>query len=406
MAKTITKYSIFLASPSDVEYERNEIDKFIKEINLSFGNSNDIHLELKKWETHSAPGITHEYTQDIINNDIGDDYDIFVGLLWKKFGTPTPVAMSGTEEEFKRAVERFKNGENVQVLVYFKNEGVQNINDIDPIQLIKVNDFKKSLSEAGVFYSTFSTIEELGNQLRLHIPKRITGLGKIKTNEINHSNSSLQITTTESKDEVIIDEDEVIIDEDDFGFFDYIFEFQSFMWSSNIALTSIDLSTREVASQLDERTVEITFLNQSGNAHPHQYLSQFKMVSKILLDYVKKLKLDTNSFYENFESAIKTGLKFINTYTLFDEEDYSKNLREIYESSITLKENIPKGIDGMKGFRDTIKNLPKIQSNINHASKVLEKQLDDLIVKLSSSYKLTIEFMSEIELKLNTNNIR
>ncbi|WP_286754231.1 MULTISPECIES: DUF4062 domain-containing protein [Sphingobacterium] len=401
MAKTITKYSIFLASPSDVEYERNEIDKFIKEINLSFGNSNDIHLELKKWETHSAPGITNEYTQDIINNDIGDDYDIFVGLLWKKFGTPTPVAMSGTEEEFNRAVERFKNGENVQILVYFKNEGVQNISDIDPVQLIKVNDFKKSLSEAGVFYSTFSSIEELGNQLRLHIPKRIAGLGKIKTNEINHSNSSLQITNTESKDKVIIDEDEVIIDEDDFGFFDYMFDFQALMWSSNTALTSIELSTKDVATQLDERTVEITFLNQSGNANPHQYLSQFKMVSKILLDYVKKLKLDTDSFYENFESAIKTGLKFINTYTIFDDEEYSKNLLEIYESSIILKENIPKGIEGMKGFRDTIRSLPKIQSNINHASKVLEKQLDDLVLKLSSSYKLTIEFMSEIELKLN-----
>lgn len=394
MAKTITKYSIFLASPGDLDYERNEIDKFIKEINLSFGSSNDIHIELKKWETHTAPGITHEYTQDIVNNDIGDDYDIFVGILWKKFGMPTPVAMSGTQEEFNRAVERFKNGDNIQVLFYFKNEGVQNISDIDPLQLIKVNDFKKSLSEDGVFYSTFSSIEELGNQLRLHIPKRISDLAKIKADEINNSNNSLQITSVES-------EEEVLIGEEDFGYFDYMFDFQALIWSSNMALTSIELSTKDVATQLDERTVEITFLNQSGNANPHQYLSQFKMVSKILLDYVKKLKLDTDSFYENFESAIKTGLKFINTYTLLDDEEYSKNLLEIYESSIILKDNIPKGIEGMKGFRDTIRSLPKIQSNLNYASKVLEKQLDDLVLKLSSSYKLTIEFMSEIELKLN-----
>ena len=40
----------------------------------------------------------------LINDQIGK-YDIFLGVMWRRFGTPTGVAESGTEEEFRRALE-------------------------------------------------------------------------------------------------------------------------------------------------------------------------------------------------------------------------------------------------------------------------------------------------------------
>jgi hypothetical protein len=55
----------------------------------------------------------------------------------------------------------------------------------------------------------------------------------------------------------------------------------------------------------------------------------------------------------------------------------------------------------MTSFYKIIKRLPKIQSNINFASRTLERRLSDLINKLNNSYKLISEFVSEIELKLN-----
>ena len=38
--------------------------------------------------------------QQIINSQVSDEYDIFIGILWTRFGTPTERAGSGTEEEF------------------------------------------------------------------------------------------------------------------------------------------------------------------------------------------------------------------------------------------------------------------------------------------------------------------
>jgi translation initiation factor 2B subunit (eIF-2B alpha/beta/delta family) len=125
------------------------------------------------------------------------------------------------------------------------------------------------------------------------------------------------------------------------------------------------------------------------------------MTSKVMLEYAEKLKIETPNFYDNFESSIKIGLKFINTFSIFDGAEYEKNLNHLYESSLVLKGNMPKAIDGMTSFYKIIKRLPKIQSNINFASRTLERRLSDLINKLNNSYKLISEFVSEIELKLN-----
>ena len=59
----------------------------------------DFRIESKKWEKDVFPAFGED-SQDVINKQIGTDYNIFVGIMWKKFGTPTSRAESGTEEEF------------------------------------------------------------------------------------------------------------------------------------------------------------------------------------------------------------------------------------------------------------------------------------------------------------------
>ena len=107
MARTITLFKIFVASPSDLNDERNLIADIVDELNLSFLNKSDVKIELVKWETHANPGV-EDYSQKVINTDIGDDYDIFIGLMWSKFGTRTQEYGSGTEEEFNNAYTKYK----------------------------------------------------------------------------------------------------------------------------------------------------------------------------------------------------------------------------------------------------------------------------------------------------------
>ena len=81
MAKTQTILQVFVASPRDVVDERKILEDVISEFNLTWSDTNKIRLELLKWETHAHPGFGED-AQDAINRQIGNEYDIFIGILW------------------------------------------------------------------------------------------------------------------------------------------------------------------------------------------------------------------------------------------------------------------------------------------------------------------------------------
>ena len=120
---------------------------------MSYGSQNNWFLEVVKWETNSAPGISKGHIQDLISTDIGNDYDLFIGLMWMKFGTPTAAAGSGTEEEFYHALKRFQNEpDSLQILFYFKDTLPNSLEDINPFELKKINEFKEKIADENVLF--------------------------------------------------------------------------------------------------------------------------------------------------------------------------------------------------------------------------------------------------------------
>lgn len=95
--------NVFLASPSDLDPERQAVEESVTEINKLISHLG-WHVDLKKWED-SLPGYGSPQT---LINPLVDKCDLFVGLLWKKWGTPTRDYSSGFQEEFERARARRK----------------------------------------------------------------------------------------------------------------------------------------------------------------------------------------------------------------------------------------------------------------------------------------------------------
>ena len=141
------------------------LEDIVREINLTLSKSLGIRIELIKWETHVSPGIGKD-PQHIINSQIGDDYDIFIGIMWARFGTDTGRFGSGTEEEFERAYARFlKDEKSVEIMFYFKDAGIPP-SEIDLNEVSRVLEFKKKLGSKGALYGAYSTREEFGQHLR------------------------------------------------------------------------------------------------------------------------------------------------------------------------------------------------------------------------------------------------
>ena len=168
MPQTQTLFKVFVASPSDLAEERKILGEVIDDINRTESDAHNIILKLLKWETDSRPGFRRGGPQDVINQQIGNDYDIFLGIMWGRFGSPTPRAKSGTEEEFDLAFSRWKKSpESVEIMFYFKNAGIPPSTDLE--QLKQVQKFKEKISDQGGLYYEFQDAEEFRTQARRHL---------------------------------------------------------------------------------------------------------------------------------------------------------------------------------------------------------------------------------------------
>ncbi|MFA4851761.1 MAG: DUF4062 domain-containing protein [Bacteroidales bacterium] len=386
MAKEILKYTIFLASPNDLSEERQAVDEVVKELNLTYGQKNNIVLEVLKWETHSAPGISLNHQQEIINMDIGDEYDIFIGLLWKKFGTKTKSSDSGTEEEFMNAYNRFTNNhDNIQILFYFKTSSPKSLNELNPEEFLKVEKFKNNISQKNVYYWEFDTTENLKNFLRIHIPKRIETISEAQ--DLSIKRQTIIKTDTSNEDEL--------------GLFDYTEIFENAVSIALNSLGKITEATEWIGHKISEKAEEITRISKSSNPNSIVIKEVFKRTAILMNDYSSRINIETPIFYANFEETIKAGSNIINLTDDFYQDNTISDLEDTKESIFQLETGINQAVIGMTGFYDSVKELPRIQKEINLAKRNLLQNLDFLIEKFKQSMLLAKEYKMGIVNKID-----
>lgn len=177
MPETVERFTVFLASPGDVPTERKAVEAAIEEINRTFGEPEGFVLTLKRWETHTRPARapTGGSSQDVIDAQIGD-YDIFVGLMWTRFGTPTKKAGSGTEQEYDAARKAGKRRRKhpLRVMFYFRS-GTAKVRAIDPDQLKAVRAFKAKVFRDHLARE-YDTPSEFARLIREHLIHEARGL--------------------------------------------------------------------------------------------------------------------------------------------------------------------------------------------------------------------------------------
>lgn len=160
-------YKCFIASPGDTSEEIAVCDKVFEEINKTLGQQLHFRIESKKWEENARPSFGED-RQDVINEQLLDDYQLFIGIMWNRFGTETKRAQSGTEEEFNLAYKKLTEQGNVEIMMYF-NIAHSDVNSLNLEQVQKVRDYRKNISDLGGLYWTYSGSEEFENELKRHL---------------------------------------------------------------------------------------------------------------------------------------------------------------------------------------------------------------------------------------------
>lgn len=382
MPELISKYRVFLASPSDLEQERAAVSEVISELNITYGNPNNVVLELLKWETNSAPAISPVSVQEIVNSDI-PNYDLFIGLLWMRFGTATKEYGSGTEEEFNIAHKKFlADNKSLQILFYFKNASPQSLDSINPEQLSKVMSFKTSLGEKNIMHWDFNALDELQRFLRIHIPSRI--------NELMHNSS---ITKELKIIEKNIEEIQVEIIEEEFGLLDYQEIIQESFSTSTNALTRISSAMEWIGNEMTKKTNEIERLMRENHGQALSFKVQRNIYDRTAIamnEFASRIEPEIPIYINNFENGIDAFAKLATLY----KSDFEGKEEEIDEARIaleTLLSQILGGIDGMLAFCDSIDVLPRMSKELNKARSNVSEKIHDMISKIQVSHAIANE---------------
>lgn len=149
---------VFLASPMDVMAERQIFMQMLERINASIGRSLHLEYRVLSWEHDVIPDKGDD-AQDVVNNQVELDYDIFVSIFRDRIGTPTGRAASGTIEEYERALVYRCANPDLKFMCYFlKSEKEES----------QIRELKARMDADGVLFTETEDIAAFENAIYKH----------------------------------------------------------------------------------------------------------------------------------------------------------------------------------------------------------------------------------------------
>ena len=317
MARTITAVSVFLASPSDVMHEREVVVSVVNEWNARHSRDESITFDLIRWETSVSAGFGDD-GQDVINSQVGSDYDLLIAIFWSRFGSPTPRAASGTVEEYRRAFSRYQAGDAVEIAFLFKDVPVD-FRTADLSQLSQLKDFEKEVQSAGALSKSFKNddglklevgiiLDRLARQYSQRPKAASNGLPTlVKTGEASPSKRTAPLPDT-------------LEEEEDLGLFDIVERLQqhaaaagSFLDSFTSVLTSMSATTESVTAELESirsvRPVEL------GETKPgiQRVADGMNAFSELLENEIPTFSENLNALGNDVRDIVRVSYDWIDT---------------------------------------------------------------------------------------------
>jgi hypothetical protein len=375
MARQETILSVFVASPSDVDEERNRLEEVIRELNVTWARELGVRLELIRWETHAYPSFGED-AQAVINDQIPDDYDLFIGLMWYRFGTPTGRAGSGTIEEFQRAKKRFDHDPSaLQLMIYFKDAPAPIApSKIDYTQLARISEFRNSLGEEGGLYWSFDSVEDFERLVRLHLTRQVQAL-RSKGLTISQS-SCISVLETE-KDSSVTDQ------EDEPGLLDLMEKFEDEFLTLQEITERIATATIDIGDKMQVRAAETEEFS-SGPDSTNRKTAK-RIIEKAATDmdqYVYRMEAELPLFSKHLNSGMNALIQASQMSIEFAIED--EDLDQVKENLDAIRgfcQTLTTVEEQITAFQQAVVSLPKMTTTLNRAKRsvviVLQRLIDE-----------------------------
>lgn len=188
--KLYQKIRVFIAFPPDVEEEQKRLIKVIKGLN-SRGNIADslgVILEPISWSYYLSSS-TDTSKDDGLMEVKRDESDLFIGIIWMKFGSQSALTkaepedhfISGREEEFQLAYNLWKNDNKPKIIFYRSMQSVKPA-EINTSQFQRVTDFFSKFDNNIELHKEFKDTKDFEKHVEKDISNHLRSLKEeIKT---------------------------------------------------------------------------------------------------------------------------------------------------------------------------------------------------------------------------------
>lgn len=360
--KKMEGHNIFIGSPSDVQKEREIIEGIINEMNGYYEHFDVPKLNLISLKTDVRSKIGNLEGQNVIDKQINGKYNVFIGILWKKFGTKTENYDSGTEQEFYNAFSKYEeNPKSMEIMFYFC-ERTPKFSEIDGEQLALVQKFRKKLEDKKGLYKTYSSIEEfeeiIKNDLKLLVTEK----------NIDFEESS---------------ENEEFEEEND-GLIDLMEEFEE-----NFNDATLEMEYLTVDIHKSEKELNILNEQNKDNSNRDIVKKYFNTVSMPITELAENVDTRGNTIVNSLNEGIETFNSIIDIHGNFilnneEIEKTEKSMNECYNSIEELNVAI---IDVL----NIIRPIQPITTKFSRSKKKLEKSLNTFLRRLVAIQKVIDE---------------
>ncbi len=386
--KQVKQIKLFVSCPGDISHELDSIKLIVDEINKTSGEQNSYVLRLISWKTDTYTQKGSD-AQEVINNQIEGQYDVLIGLLWLRLGTPTKRDKSGTVEEINRAL----NNKEKEQLIYFKTEAPTDITKINPEELLKINEFKKDLGSKGVLYHEFSSTSKFESLFRIQLTKLI--FDKLLDNDDSQNNIS-----SNSLAEIVEDKyshitsliaevenlDEKVIELDIFSSVEIA---ESHLNLVTTSLKSMTESMNDWTVKMESRTKEMNTINniKDERLKISKQKTIINLLATELLDFRNRIQNELPIFSENFRKVGSSYSKVLLIAKSFSSEEVDS----IQESAKSLLEGSENSLESLAVMLRSVMELPPLNFKFNKAKRETEITIKDLTFETMEGIKLLNE---------------
>jgi formylglycine-generating enzyme required for sulfatase activity len=166
---------VFIASPGDVAIERDHVSAVAAALNRTMADERDVQFRVFGWKTDVRPRIHEQGPQGPIDEDLpAEEFDIVVGILWKRFGTPIPEmgGETGTEHEIRSAIAAWRKSRSPEVVICFNDAPYRPKDVAESKQATRVLEFREEVPGLALVYDGADDFrEKIRNYLERYLKK-------------------------------------------------------------------------------------------------------------------------------------------------------------------------------------------------------------------------------------------